>query len=118
MKENRFFLRGARGFFIRLVSMVLAICAMVISVNYQFPEHPACQGRLGAGFPVLYICDNWGGGSPANSWGKITPIDVINGGINLGGFLVDFLFYTVLFYIAIILMRAIYQRLTATRMLM
>ena len=100
---------------ILVMSMLLAIFAMIISVNHQYPNSPSCQGMLGAGFPVLYICDNWGGGSPTNSWGKITPIDVINGGINLGGFLVDFLFYTALFYAAILVMRAVYKRVVATR---
>lgn len=114
-EKNQFIRRGARIFFIGLVSMLLAICAMVISVNYQYPEHPSCRGMLGAGFPVLYICDDWGGGSPTSSWGKITPVDVLNEGINLEGFLVDFLFYTTLFYTAILLMRAIHQRMVATR---
>ena len=108
-KENRFFPRGCGIFFIVFISMLLAIFAMLLSVNYQYPENPACQGMLGAGFPVLYICDNWGGGSPTSSWGKITPVDVINGGINIGGFLVDFLFYTAVFLLAILIIRAIYR---------
>jgi hypothetical protein len=44
---------------------------MAISANYQYPEHPSCGGMLGAGFPVLFICDDWGGGSPTSSWEKI-----------------------------------------------
>ena len=115
MKENLFFPPGIRTYLIVLVSMLLAAFAMVLSVNYQYPENSACRGMLGAGFPVLYICDNWGGGSPTNSWGKITPIDVINGGINFEGFLIDFLFYTALFFIAILIIRAIYHRLVVTR---
>jgi len=54
---------------------------------------------LGAGFPVLFICDDWGGGSPTGSWGKIDLVDIFNGGIRPGGFLVDLLFYTVLIFI-------------------
>jgi hypothetical protein len=115
MKNNRIVLRGVRYYIIGLTSMLLALCAIVISVENQFPESPVCKGMLGAGFPVIFICDNWGGGSPTNSWGKITPIDVINGGITLGGFLVDFLFYTVLFYSAIFLMLTIFQRIVTGR---
>ena len=100
MKENQFFRQGSRGCFISLVSILLAICAMAISANYQYPEHPSCGGMLGAGFPVLFICDDWGGGSPTGSWEKIDFVDVLNGGIRPAGFLVDFLFYTVLIWIA------------------
>ena len=116
MQENPFFPRGLRIILIVFVSMLLAIFAMVLSVNYQYPENLACGGMLGAGFPALYICDNWGGGSPTSSWGKITLIDVFNGGINFGGFVVDFLFYTVLFFMVILIMRAIYHRLIPARM--
>lgn len=57
---------------------------------------------LGAGFPVLFICDDWGGGSPSSSWGKITFVDVPNGGIRPTGFLVDFLFYNLLIWIVVV----------------
>ncbi len=99
MKENQFFQQGFRGCFISLVSILLAICAMAFSVNYRHPEHPSCGGMLGAGFPVLFICDDWGGGSPTGSWEKIDFVDVLNGGIRPAGFLVDFLFYSVLIWI-------------------
>jgi len=99
MKENQFSRQGSRGCFISLVSIFLAICAMAGSANYQYPEHPSCGGMLGAGFPVLFICDDWGGGSPTGSWEKIDFVDVLNGGIRPTGFLVDFLFYTVLIWI-------------------
>jgi hypothetical protein len=99
MKENQFFRQGTRGCFISLVSILLAIFAMAISANYQYSEHPSCRGMLGAGFPVLFICDDWGGSSPTGSWGKIDFIDVLNGGIRPEGFLIDFLFYSVLIWI-------------------
>lgn len=86
MKENQSFLQGSRGCFISLVIILTAIFAMAVSVNYQYPENPSCRGMLGAGFPVLFICDDWGGGSPTGSWGKIDLVDVMNGGIRLGGF--------------------------------
>jgi hypothetical protein len=65
---------------------------------------------VGAGFPVLFICDDWGGGSPTGSWGKIDSVDVINGGIRPGGFLVDFLFYIVLIWIVLFLLAVIVHK--------
>lgn len=96
MKENQLFRQGVRGFSISLFCILLAICAVSISAKYQRPGHPFCGGMLGAGFPALFICDAWGGGSPTGSWDKIDFADVINGGITPGGFLVDFLFYLTL----------------------
>ncbi|HBG74997.1 MAG: hypothetical protein A2X25_07150 [Chloroflexi bacterium GWB2_49_20] len=116
MKENRIFQQKRRNFSVVLVSILLAIFAMIISVKYQYPDNSSCQGYLGAGFPVLYICDGNGGGSPIQSWGKITPIDVVNGGIRPIGFVVDFLFYTIIFYAAILLILGIYQRVVRTRL--
>jgi hypothetical protein len=99
MKENQLFQQGSRGCLISLLSIVLAISAMAISTNYQYARYASCGGMLGAGFPVLLVCDDWGGGSPTGSWGKIDFVDVINGGIRPGGFLVDFLFYLLLILI-------------------
>jgi hypothetical protein len=96
MMKNPSFYSGAWGCFTSLIIILLAIFAMAISTNYQYPESRLCGGMLGAGYPVLFICDHWGGGSPTNSWGKITFIDVPNGGIRPTGFLIDFLFYSVL----------------------
>ncbi len=115
MKIYPFLRRSLRILFIILISMCLAAFALVLSANYQYPENPACQGMLGGGFPLLYICDNWGGGSPTSSWGKIDYIDVMNGGIIPAGLQVDFLFYTGLFFMAMLLMRVIYHRLSAAR---
>jgi hypothetical protein len=92
-----------------MASILVAICAMAISVNHQYPEHPSCGGMLGAGFPALFICDDWGGGSPTNSWDKITFVDILNGGIRPEGFVVDLLFYTVLSYVIILLMLRLTQ---------
>lgn len=99
MKEPQLFQQGLRGCFISLLSIVLAIGAMAVSANYHYPQHAACHGMLGAGFPVLFICDDWGGGSPTGSWNKIDFVDVVNGGIRPGGFFVDFLFYILLILI-------------------
>ena len=99
MNENQLFQQGVRGCFISLLSIALAIGAMTISAKYQYPQHASCRGMLGAGFPVLFICDDWGGGSPTGSWNKIDFVDVFNGGIRPGGFFVDFLFYVLLILI-------------------
>ena len=115
MKEYLLFRRGSRGCFIGLISVLLAICAMALSVKHQVPEHPSCGGMLGGGFPVIFLCDDWGGGSPTNSWGKITSVDIVNGGIRPVGFLIDLLFYFVLFYILILIMLGIYQRVISTQ---
>lgn len=99
MNENHFFRQGSRSCLTSLVIASLAICAMIISVSRQYPAHPSCGGMLGAGFPALFICDDWGGGSPTGSWGKIDFVDVLNGGVRPGGFLADFLFYNVLIWV-------------------
>jgi hypothetical protein len=99
MNENQIFQQGSRGCLTSLLSIVLAISALAASSNVHFSEHPACSGMLGGGFPLLFICDDWGGSSPTSSWGKIDYVDVFNGGIQPGGFLVDFLFYILLIWI-------------------
>ena len=99
MKENHFFQPGFHGCFISVVISLLAISAMAISTNYQYPAHPSCRGALGAGFPTLFICDAGLGGSPIDSWGKIDFADVFNRGIRPEGFIVDFLFYLALIWL-------------------
>lgn len=96
MKDTQIFQQGARSCLISLLSIVLAICAVAFSANYQHSQHSSCRDMLGAGFPVLFICDDWGGGSPTGSWNKIDFVDVVNGGIRPAGFFVDFLFYLLL----------------------
>lgn len=110
MKENPFLLHGFRGCLISLVGLFLAVGLLALSVNYQYPEHPMCRGGLGAGFPVLFICDAGLGGSPISSWGKITLVDVPNGGIRPGGFLLDFLFYLALIWIVWFVIATIFRR--------
>jgi hypothetical protein len=96
MKENPSFPPVLRGCFINLAIIAFVIFAMALSANYLYLEHPLCRGALGAGFPVLFICDASTGGSPMSSWEKITFIDIPLGGLRPGGFLLDFLFYLVL----------------------
>ena len=99
MKENQFFRPGFHGCSISVVIILLAISAMAISTNYQYPAHPSCSSALGAGFPTLFICDAGLGGSPIDSWGKIDVADVFNRGIRPDGFIIDFLFYLALIWL-------------------
>lgn len=113
MTENQIFRQGARGCFTTIVIILLATVAVAISANYIYPEHRSCGGMLGAGYPALFICDDWGGGSPTSSWGKITLIDIPNGGMRPTGFLIDFLFYLSLIWLAwFITVGFIYQRVS------
>lgn len=105
LKENRFFHQGIRGCLVSLINILLALCAVAISAKYQYSEPPACRGMLGAGFPKLFICDDWGGGSPTSSWDRIDFVDVLNGGIRPGGFVIDFLFYVILIWGILVLVR-------------
>jgi hypothetical protein len=110
MKENQTFQQGARGCLISLVMILLATGALAVSANYHYPESPSCVGMLGAGFPVLFICDDWGGGSPTGSWGKIDFVDVLNGGVKPAGFLADFLFYWVLVWIVTFIASKVFNK--------
>jgi hypothetical protein len=100
MSENQSFQQGFRGCIISLLIMVLAGIALSVSTNYQYPQHRSCHGMLGGGFPLLFICDDWGGSSPTSSWGKIDLVDVANGGIQPIGFFIDFVFYILISLIA------------------
>jgi len=87
---------------------LLAICMMVISVNYPHPHDPfACSGLLGAGFPVSFICDYSDGGSPLSSAGKIDSADFPF--VSPQGFFVDALFYVVLLWTAGLMVFGIYH---------
>jgi len=101
-KEHRFFSRGYRGYIFDMVNMLLAICLVVATVNYQRPSDPFCGGLLSAGFPVAFICDA-SGESPLSSVGKIEWADVDS--INLPGSFVDLLFYMVLLWITWLVIR-------------
>ena len=114
-KEHPFLLHGLRGCFINVVNIFLALCAVTLSASYRYPEHPLCRGGLGAGFPVLFICDAGLGGSPISSWGRIDLNDLPNGGIRPGGFLLDFLFYTALIWVVWAILAVVSPRLTDRR---
>jgi hypothetical protein len=96
-KEYRFFSRGYRGYIFDIVSMLLAICLTVATINYQHSSRLLCDGRLSAGFPVAFICDA-SGESPLSSVGKIDWADLDS--LNILGSFVDVLFYMILLWIA------------------
>jgi hypothetical protein len=116
MEKHQTFPEGCIIVFTALISMLLAIIAMSASVKYfQYPSHPSClppggnANSLGAGFPVLFICDDWGGGSPTSSWRKIDYVDVINGGVQPVGFTIDFLFFTLLIWLPFLILIGLYR---------
>jgi hypothetical protein len=109
MQKDHFFRQGLRGCLPSIFSILLALCAMLVSTKYQYPEHPSCRGMLGAGFPKLFICDDWGGSSPTGSWNKIDFVDVLNGGIRPGGFIVDFLLYLSLIWFVLFLITGFFR---------
>jgi hypothetical protein len=96
MEESPLSQHSLRGCFIVLISLVFVTGAMALSGNYVYLEHPLCRGAIGGGFPFLFVCDANTGGSPISSWGKVTFIDILMGGLRPGGFLLDFLFYLIL----------------------
>lgn len=110
MEKHQTFPVGYIVIIISLLSMFLAIVAMIASVNYyQYPSHPFCSNdRAGAGFPLPFMCD-WGlGGSPISSWGKIDLNDFPYG-INPVGFAVEFLFYTFLSWLPPLFFISLYR---------
>ncbi len=96
-KEYRFFSRGYGSYIFDIVSMLLAICLTVATVNYQQSSGLLCDGRLSAGFPAAFICDA-SGESPLSSVGKIDWADLDS--ISLVGSFMDILFYMTLLWIA------------------
>ena len=90
MKENRSFTRSCLiGVLILLLAFGLMFSTMkVLRHNDNF----SCFGQLGAGFPVSFLCDYSGGGSPLSSAGKIDSADFPY--FSPVGTLVDILFYS------------------------
>ncbi len=103
-KEYSFFSRGYSGYIFDMLRMLLAICLMIATVNYQHSSGLLCDGRLSAGFPSAFICDA-SGESPLSSVGKIDWADLNS--INPLGVLVDIVFYTVTLWLGWLIMRRI-----------
>ena len=97
MKEYRLFPHGSLGCIFGVMSIALAICLTVATVNYQPPSDTFCRGRLSAGFPAAFICDA-SGESPLSSVGKIDWADLDS--VSFPGSFLDILFYMALLWIA------------------
>jgi hypothetical protein len=87
-----------------LLLAVISVSLTAASVYYQRPNEALC-GRLGAGFPVAFICDA-SGESPPGSWGRIDWADLDS--LNALGSLLDLLFYGLLFRGAAIVVQRAY----------
>jgi len=75
-------------------ALILAFGLMVVTKNVtRHNDMFACYGGLGAGFPVSFLCDYSGGGSPLSSAGKIDLADFPY--FSPQGTLVDLLFYSI-----------------------
>jgi hypothetical protein len=88
-QENPSWTRGCvPGLGIFVLAFVLMVSTMkVLRHNDRF----SCFGQLGAGFPVSFLCDYSGGGSPISSMGKIDTADFPY--FSPVGTLLDLLFY-------------------------
>ncbi len=83
-----------RGYIVGAVILFLAFVLMLGTVNsLRHNDTFACYGGLGAGFPVSFLCDYSGGGSPISSAGKIDLADFPY--FSPQGTLVDTLFYSI-----------------------
>jgi hypothetical protein len=74
--------------------LFLAFGLMLITKNMtRHNDTFACYGGLGAGFPVSFLCDYSGGGSPISSAGRIDMADFPY--FSPQGTLADLLFYSI-----------------------
>src|SRR5687767_11315609 len=110
MKENRSFPYRFRGCIGEIViTLLTTFVIMLISVNYlNYDDQFACNGGLGAGFPISFLCDYASGGSPPSSWGKIDLADFPY--FSLKGLLADILFYSVILWITWLIRHALYRK--------
>jgi hypothetical protein len=98
MKQYFSFSEGSPGCMVGGVNLLLSIALMFSTIWYVHPlnylrpgDLLACGGRLGAGYPVSFLCDYSGGGSPISSAGRIDWADLPY--FSPLGTLVDLLFY-------------------------
>src|SRR5215208_2531639 len=81
-----------QGCIVGALLLLLAFAFMAVTKNVtRHNDTFACYGGLGAGFPVSFLCDYSGGGSPLSSAGKIDLADFPY--FSPQGTLVDLLFY-------------------------
>jgi len=90
LKENQSLVRGCLAGGI-VLSVAFVLMAGTIGVLHH-RDHFSCFGQLGAGFPVAFLCDYSGGGSPISSMGKIDTADFPY--FSPIGTFVDVLFYS------------------------
>ena len=91
MDKPWFGLHGNKSCLLYMISVMLAICMMVGTLNYLHHDIFACYGQLGAGFPIAFVCDYSAGGSPLSSAGKIDEADFPF--LSPSGTIVDMAFY-------------------------
>lgn len=111
LEKYQSFLHSCRSCVVEIaITLLTTFVIMVISANYlNYDDHFSCNGGLGAGFPVSFLCDyGGGGGSPISSWGKIDLADFPY--FSPQGLLVDILFYSVILWIAWLVRYAIYHK--------
>ena len=101
-----------RGCTVGALILILAFGLMFVTKNVtRHDDTFACYGGLGAGYPVSFLCDYSGGGSPLSSAGKIDLADFPY--FSLQGTLVDLLFYSMqlglIWFVANNLARANYR---------
>ena len=83
-----------QGCTVGVLILSLAFGLMLSTLNWlRHNDAFACYGGLGAGFPVSFLCDYSGGGSPISSAGKIDLADFPY--FSPQGTLVDMLFYSI-----------------------
>ncbi len=93
MTLRRFLSARRRVWLFGIVSVLLALGLTLHSVTEQRSQDPLCEGQLGAGFPMTFLCDTTGS-SPTSSWGKIDEADYF--------FPTPFFWADVLFYAALL----------------
>lgn len=84
------------GCFTYLCLTLLVLLIMSATFPYQRQNAPGC-GRLGAGFPLAFVCNYSSGGSPISSMTVIDEADFPF--ISPVGFLLNFAFYYTLVWI-------------------
>ena len=83
-----------RGCIVGALILILASGLMFVTKNVtRHNDTFACYGGLGSGYPVSFLCDYSGGGSPIGSAGKIDLADFPY--FSPQGTLVDLLFYSI-----------------------
>jgi len=94
-----------------LLWIILTTCVIMAATTnrYNYNDNFACEGRLGVGFPVSFLCDYGGGASsPIDSWGKVDLADFPY--FSLQGLFLDSLLYiAILFMLERLILRMIHH---------